>query len=361
MNKPQRYTPILKTTSAELKGLRALADDAKDSITPIFELTRSRKTKAHTEGDIHQQLQHVASAYPNRPFVLDLTGHPKHRNSQIRKLQTSKNGYEAWVKFLRKKKLEFPDLVPTVQINDEDVDTPEEFYDRLRQQMKKLSNEFEAMAYRLPVGYENIVEDMEQIKSECALNRLIAVVDAGFIPKNKADVYVDSAMNAIKSLIAQGVKVIAVAGSSFPQSPTQCGEEKEGEFNLEEIPFFKKVQKETKQQLVYGDYATIHPEPNLQAGGRGWVARIDLPCKTLILYRRSRKKDAEKTYTNSYIRVGRKIAGLSEFSTVSNLTGACWGIKQIQMAADGHPPALSPSHWISARFNIHINVRIATM
>ena len=361
MIKLQRYTPILKTTSAELKGLRELTDDVKDSITPIFELTRSRKTKAYTEGNIDKQLRLVAAAFPNRPFILDLTGHPRHRNSQIRALQTSANGYGAWVSFLHKKQSEFPaGIIPALQLNDEDVDTREEFYSRLRQQVTSLRGEFTAMAYRLPIGYEDITEDLEQIKGELALDQLIAVIDAGFIPQGKADVYEASATKDVNKLIAQGVKTIAVAGSSFPQNPTEYGEDEEGQFRLEEVLFFKKVQKKTKQQLLYGDYATIHPEPSLQAGGQGWVPRIDLPCEESILYRRSRKGKNEKTYANGYTRAGGRIARLPEFSAVRSLSSDCWGIEQIQMAAEGSPPALSPSHWISARINIHINVRVAT-
>jgi hypothetical protein len=306
-------------------------------------------------------LQHAASAFPSRDFILDLTGHPKYRNSQIRALQTSANGYEKWISFLHEKKLACPNLIPTVQISDEDVDTREEFYDRLRQQVESLSSEFETIAYRLPVGYDGIVEDLGEIKKAISLDRLIAVVDAGFIPQNKAAVYADSTTNAITCLSGQGVRTIAVAGSSFPQNPTQYGQDEEGKFRLEEIVFFQKVQEKTEQTLAYGDYATIHPEPSYQTGGQGWIPRIDLPCKTSMLYRRSRRDRTEKTYKNAYIRVGRRIVRLPAFSTISRLIGKCWGIEQIQMAADGHPPALSPSHWISARLNIHISVRVATM
>lgn len=357
----QQYVPIVKSTSAELKGLRELSDNVKDSITPVFELTRSRKTKSHAEGDVNRQLQHVASAFPDRPLILDLTGHPKHRNHQIKALQASADGYGAWAVFLRTAKSSFPGLVPTIQINDEDVDTPDEFYGRLRRQVRTLSGEFETMVYRLPVGYDGIAEDLGEVKKETSLDRIIAIVDAGFVPQNKAAVYAASAVDTVTSLTAEGVKTIVVAGSSFPSNPTQYGDDDKGEFNLEEVLMYRKVQRKVKQRLVYGDYATIHPEPSLQAGGRGWVPRMDLPCETLMLYRRSRKEKTERTYAKAYIRVGHRIVRLPEFATVSSITDTCWGIEQIQLAADGHPPALSPSFWISSRVNTHMSVRVATM
>lgn len=37
-----KYVPIIKTGNAETKGVNFLDDSIKDTITPIFELTRSR-------------------------------------------------------------------------------------------------------------------------------------------------------------------------------------------------------------------------------------------------------------------------------------------------------------------------------
>ncbi len=359
MIKLQPYAPILKTSTAELRGLRELADDVKGRFTPIFELTRSRKTKTLKEGDVNRQLQHVASAYPDRPFILDLTGHAKHRNSQIKNLQKSAQGYKGWVDFVIQKKSEFPDLIPVLQIN-EDVDTESEFYDRLHRQVKSLDGEFERIVYRLPFDYDDFEKDLETVGKAISLDRLIAVVDAGFIPRNKAAVYGRATIETIEGLIQRGVKDFVVAGSSFPLKPTEYGEDQKGEFDLEEVLFFEWVQERAKEKLLYGDYATIHPEPSLQAGGRGWVPRIDLPGEKLILYRRSRKDKPEKTYTNAYTRAARRVARLPAFSTINRLTSSCWGCEQIRLAANGHPPGLSPSYWISARINIHISLRVAT-
>ncbi|HUT13341.1 MAG TPA: beta family protein [Thermoguttaceae bacterium] len=356
----QPYSPILKTSTAELRGLRELTDDVKGRFTPIFELTRSRKTKAFKEGDINRQLDNVASAYPDRPFILDLTGHAKHRNSQIRELQKSVDGYKGWVDFLIKKKSGFPGLIPVLQINDEDVDTERDFYDRLSRQVKSLDGEFKRIVYRLPFDYDDFGKDLETIGKALSLDKLIAVVDAGFIPQGKAAVYGRTAIETIKDLLQRGVKEFVVAGSSFPLNPTEYGEDQKGKFKLEEVLFFECVQEGTEQKLLYGDYATIHPEPSLQAGGQGWVPRIDLPARNLILYRRSRKDKTEKTYAKAYTRAAREVARLLAFSTVSRSIGSCWGLEQIHMAANGHPPGLSPSYWISARINIHISLRVAT-
>lgn len=356
----QEYVPILKTTRAELVGLRQLPEEVKDNVTPLFELTKSRKSKAFADGDVNQQLAQVGEAFQARPFFLDLTGHPKYRNSQIRALQASGKGYRNWVKFLREKRDAFPNLMPVLQANDEDVDTAAEFYSRLCEQARVLSGEFPIVVYRFPIDYEDYEADFEQLLTATKADKLMAVLDGEFIPQNKASVYAETAAAIVNRLAGLGIGTVAVAGSSFPQNPIQYGNEDQGCFDLEELTFFADVERKSKQQLIYSDYATIHPAPSLQAGGRGWVPRIDLPCKKSLLYRRSRKNKGESTYKNAYIRAAKRVVSLPDFSTVSDFVGDSWGLRQIELAAGGFPPALSPSLWISARVSIHIAVRIAT-
>jgi len=357
----QSYTPILKTTTAELRGVRELEADIKDQFTPVFELTKSRKTKKLKEGDINRQLEHTKNSFSGRPMILDLTGNPNYQNSQIKKLQTSDGGYRAWVRFLTRKKSEIPGLIPVLQVTDEDVDTEKEYYDRLRLQAGALGRRFDRVVFRIPIDYEDYGGDVSAIAEGLSLEQLVAIVDADFIPQNKSSVYGDAAARIVLDLNERGVGQVAVAGSSFPLNPTQFGEDTEGQFNLEEVRFYRYVtRKPDVGHVTYSDYATVHPQPSLQAGGRGWVARIDLPCEDTIWYQRSRKEKSEKTYTNAYSRVGFAVASLPEFADVTSLTGTCWGIEQIEMAAEGYPPGLSPSFWISVRINTHINVRLAT-
>lgn len=354
------YMPILKTSMAELRGLRELADNVKERLTPVFELTKSRKTRKLTEGDINKQVEVLLNAYSRHPMVLDLTGHPNYVNSQIKRLQASVGGYRAWVDFVTRKKSEIRKLIPALQVTDEDVDTEEEYHDRLQQQAVALGRVFELVAFRIPIGYEEYASDLSSIAKGIPLERLIAIVDAGFIPQNKSKVYGIPATKIVRNLIGKGVGKIVVAGSSFPLDPIQYGEDGEGQYNLEEVNFYQYVVGQNRHPIIYSDYATIHPEPNLQAGGRGWVPRIDLPCTNSICYRRSRRDKSEKTYEKAYARVGRVVIRLPEFSKVRTLTRECWGIKQIEMASDGYPPGLSPSYWISVRINTHISLRVAT-
>jgi hypothetical protein len=43
------YVPIIKTGDAEVKGFLNLLEKTKNSITPLFELTRYRKTRIKKE------------------------------------------------------------------------------------------------------------------------------------------------------------------------------------------------------------------------------------------------------------------------------------------------------------------------
>lgn len=83
MIKNCRYFPILKTSYAELKGYENLSDKEKDSIIPIFELTRSRITKNNSEGTLSLRMQDLFEKVGDRPFILDLTTEEALSNKEI--------------------------------------------------------------------------------------------------------------------------------------------------------------------------------------------------------------------------------------------------------------------------------------
>jgi len=353
------YLPIIKTGDAELRGIENLSKNIKDSMMPLFELTKSRKTPTMDEGDIYRRLQKIEEIYGKRPFILDLTGEPKLSNEQIRYLHDNNNGYKHWVAFLSSLKNRFPSVIPVVQISDEGINTAKEFYDRIKAQVKMLCDHFDLIAYRFSLWYEDFEKDLESICNVKSSN-LVCIIDGGYIPQEKAGVYSTSAINVIKKMKVFPVKMI-LAATSVPQNPIEHGEDDRGEYRLEEHFFYEEVKVGFKTKIIYGDYATIHPTRSSQAGGNGWVPRIDIPTKETIFYRRSRKDESEISYTEAYTRVAELIVENKRYKEVKRLIGDCWGTEQIEMAAQGLPPKLSPSFWISVRMNIHMTIRMALL
>ena len=220
-----------------------------------------------------------------------------------------------------------------------------------------MGRNFEKLLYRIPIGYEFIARDMAEIGKHVPANRLICLLDAEYIPKDKAPIYARNAIPIIQEFKKYSPASIIIASTSFPKKPTQYGGESEGRMFLEERIFYKKI-KETEKNIVYGDYATIHPARNDQSGGNGWVPRIDMPTADEVFYFRDRKTKAEATYANAYIRVAEKVAETKDYQGIRKKISGCWGIKQIESAESGLPQGLSPSFWISVRMNIHISLTV---
>jgi hypothetical protein len=355
------YIPITKVSVAEMRGIETLSDDVKDMITPVFELARSRRTKREPEGNIFQSLEKIKEVYSTRQFILDLTSDPNSRNKQIEDLQNNFKGYINWINFLVLIKEDFPKIIPVMQISDIGVKSQEDFYNRIKRQAELLNKNFETVVYRFPLEYTDFSKDLDVICQEISGEKIFCVIDAGFITQEKSGIYSPKAIEVVTELERFSLKKIGLAATSFHKNPTEFGGEKYGEFLLEECLFYEKVDDAVKSELVYGDYATINPMRVLQAGGRGWVPRIDMPTEKLIFYYRSRKRELETGYAPAYTRVAKMICRDQRYSAVKNRIGDCWGLEQIGLSAEGYPQGLSPSFWISARMNIHITLRASLL
>jgi hypothetical protein len=361
-----KYVPIIKTGDAEIRGLENLTDRVKTSITPLVELTRSRSTKTLPRGDVLRRIDRFTEAYGNRPFILDLTAIPELKNEQIDHLLTSRHGYENWTNFADHLSASLPSLIPTVQVV-EDIDDADEIERRLRIQVDALARHFPLIAYRfspLDLSYADDLRAMAE-GTEGLMGRLICIVDCDFIGRQKAVAYAQSALAVVHHLATLGIREIVVAGTSFPQNPTDYGDDdNRGGHTLEEVCTFEQLRTQVSDRvakrvhLIYGDYASINPHRNDQRGGSPWVPRIDIPTETELFYRRSRRNsDVEESYRATYTRVARSIVRVRDYHRLRNVLGPCWGLDQVDLAASGSPQGLHPSFWISVRMNIHITIR----
>jgi hypothetical protein len=365
INDESKYTPVVKTGEAELRALQNLHANIKNSILPIIELTRSRSTKDMDRGDINKKVAKLYEAYGPRPFIVDLTGIKELQNAQIEKLLLSTSGYDNWVKFVEELKSLFPDIVPTI-LNSDDIDNLNELDKRLLLQVKKLDRKFDKIVYRCPIEDTSFAYDLDIIAKGMDLaEKLIFVVDAEFIRQKKASEFADRAIQIVNAIQSYKINTVVLAATSFPSNPTEFGNDDSGELNLEEITFFDLVKtnfKTSNLNLVYGDYASINPVRNDQKGGRGWIPRIDFPTKTdLFYYRKRKEKNREDGYSDAYEKVARLLIRDPKYKSIRSLLKSCWGIEQIESAADGMPLGLSPSYWISVRMNIYITLRLLSI
>jgi hypothetical protein len=359
------YVPVVKTGDAEMRGIECLGERIKDSITPLIELTRSRSTKKLPRGDVYRRIERLIQAYGKRRIILDLTSIPELSNEQIQDMLRSDDGYKNWVGFLVSLKEDLPDLIPTIQIN-EDIDNVKEMENRLRGQARNLGAWFDMLGYRILITDDAYLDDLEVLKREIPklAEKLVCVIDCDFIGQGKGVVYATHAKDVVNNLMRFGIKNIVLSATSFPQNPTEYGEDKEGKYNLEEVTTFTHVwdsldsDSRKKVNLIYGDYASINPNRNDQRGGRAWVPRIDIPTERMLFYRRYRRdSQIKESYAKAYTRVAQDITKIPDYRNIRGKLRDCWGIKQIELAAAGEPQGLAPSFWISVRMNIHVTLQ----
>jgi hypothetical protein len=360
-NNKINYLPILKTRDAELRGISKVSTEIKSFITPLFELTKSRKTKSFPEGPIKKRLEKIASDYGKTPFSLDLTSFTDLKNPEIENLYHHRNGFGNWVTFIRDlKESDFPDIIPVLLISEKDINTEDEYIQRHKREINSLAGSCDTFIYRSSSENDGFEFDLNNLFDQSC--PLIILLDMGYIRKDRWQTYASKATQQLSVINRSQIgiqKNIILAGSSFPQDPTENGEDETGTIILEEVRMFEECKKQYPS-LIYGDYATINSEPNLRAGGNGWIPRIDFPTVDgkSVIYHRSRKGKIEKNYEAAYIRVAQKVSNNEQFKLLQKKLGNDnWGIQQIMFATEGYPPGLNPSFWISVRINLHVTLR----
>ena len=51
-----KYSPIIKTGDAEMTALKGLDEKMKEKMIPLFEITRGRKAKNDSEGNVAKRI-----------------------------------------------------------------------------------------------------------------------------------------------------------------------------------------------------------------------------------------------------------------------------------------------------------------
>lgn len=356
-----RYIPIIKMGDAELRGVEKLKDSVKESITPIFELTRSRKTKKLKEGSIFRRLDKLEEVFgAARSFILDLTSDPFLANTEIKHLQDSAQGYLNWCDFILEQKSRFPKIIPMIQISEDENLSLEENNQNLAQQVSFLQQHFQTLFYRINIDDEFYEDDLDIITQTLGdkTHTLVCCMDVVFIPREKAGILAQNIVNKIININNKfGIKQFSLAGTSFPVTVTQISSENTANISLEEVAFAKEVITSFRERedisLIYGDYASINQKRNDMIT-TGWIPRIDCPTEDSIFYYKKRREG--ETYAQRYMEVAGMVTRDPRFEQLKKQIN-CWGIDEIEYASRNKPRGLAPSFWISVRLNIHISLQ----
>lgn len=336
------YFPILKTTDSELRAFEELSSKSKSQIIPIFELTRSRKTKSSPNGDVAKKMDRVADLMGARPFILDLCAHETMINDEIESLLESDKGFLNWRMFLED--YAHLNIIPLVHLDVYDLAETTALTNALLSMFEYLAVRFE-----LGEGEDGYPETYEIQQCLAALNsanpglaKFKVIFDGGYLnDKNRQQVF-ESMEMAVGCIGDYTPSEIIIASSSFPKSVASHGENF-GRFEVYEEFLTRDIGKLIK--VSHGDYASIHPI-RYQTGGGGWIPRIDVYCEDMhFFYHRVRREHG-----------GYVVAAERVFKDKSYKPFDCWGHSEIMLAHLGEPSGISPAFWIAVRANIYMSL-----
>lgn len=342
-----KYFLAFKTRPAELKAVENLNPEVLTSIWPIIEITKGRSPKS-----LNKSLASLGNLFGNFPVTLDVTSEPRLSNPELDSLFNPYQGYANWMTFLSSLKKEgFKNIYPTALFNFEDSS----FEKNIIEQIKSLANLFKGVTYRLRIKDDGYKEDLNFFKVLPSDTELLVLLDAENIIHSSGPLLIEKTSRILNYLIPNlpDDSTIVFIGSSFPKSISDFGDDEHDTFKLEEVEVFNELKE--KYEINYGDYGSICPLYRPQAGGNGWVPRIDVPLQDSVFYERTRRALPSISYANAYEINAMKLIQDPRFPEITERN---WGLEQIRLAAENYAPGASPSFWISVRMNIHIHTQL---
>lgn len=337
------YFPNLKTTDSELRAVRHLSADVKKRITPIFELTRSRKTTLAPSGSLKRRAEQLREIYGNHKFIIDLCTEQDLMNDETVALFDETGGYSNWQLFLQEN---FSKMTVPCALY---IEGGHEI--QFKRQVSALVEQYGKICIRT-----SVLDEFASTLYQWALD----VTEADHVILCPVLFYIDrteyeKVRNACEFYVSSVVGnrypgVLIFAGSSFPRYVTElpgCVDDK-GSFPLSEV----KLEDELRQRFPVlirnkADFASVHPHRYPTKGGT-WVPRIDFVDGDSFRYSRVRR--GQGGYAAAAMRI--------DTASIAKLP-KCWGADQIISAKNGKVLGGSPSFWISVRINCWITQRSA--
>lgn len=346
------YYPLIKTRDAELRAFQHLSEEVMEQILPIYELTKSRKSKKAPDGDIHRRMKQIGDIQNGKPFILDLSTDSRYVNPQIEQLMSPYGGFQDWQYFLNLySKL---NVIPVVHLYEDEGDNEDSTFTEVEKFVAAISQTKELLAVRLPYDldsedYQIYLEPIvENLNNGC---KLIVLLDANFV-RVEANTELSSvtdpfivAASEVSGL--ENIEDIVILCTSFPSNVYKAGrDDAAGDFKIFEEDIYQAVSEDV--WVKYGDYASINTEQIEMKGGT-FVPRMDIALDDgdRFIYKRFRR------HQGSYPKCAEKMLEDSRYTDLGT-----WADSEIQLASEGTPTGISPSYWISARMVYYINTRI---
>lgn len=274
------------------------------------------------------------------PCFLDLNTAPGQTCSDWNDLCDPADSYKTW----RELAASFENITPVALLREGATERP------FIRQVLTIEDRFGAVLIRSRRPAQDLPSLQAALSAVDDVNNVLIVLDLGYIrgamePKEAEARRVISALRTTDPTAR-----VAVIGSSFPRAISVYGDHR-GSLSI--------IERELHAQIggddvaLYGDHASIYPEPFEPAMGR-WVPRVDYCLDYAWTYER-RKEDG-----GGYVECARQIVDTADWDPA--FADLAWGAAVIRTtAATGtvQPGFGSPGNWIAARVNMHIERQAA--
>lgn len=331
-----RYVCAVRTRRAELSGLGHVKNAARRGLLPVFELSKSRRSKSNPDGSVELSVADLLGAFPDAPFIADVTSLANLLNAQVEALLDPEDCFSKWRTFVRDKLP--PYVVPVVHLEEPFNEAA------VRVQLDEFLHRNSYASVRIPSDFQVMDALTEALTAYSAsTSQLALLADVGMVlPKGFSGAAARVAEVAgYCADIDPGL--FASLASSFPSSVTQLGGDESGQFDLQETRLSSLVANEFDDlSIAHGDYGCIHPL-DMEGMAINWVPRIDVPLDTTLFYHRYRRD------VGGYIQAAQAVLRDARYAPID-----CWAHDNIAEAAIGSPRGKAPAHWISVRLNLHI-------
>ncbi|WP_082666463.1 beta family protein [Aureimonas sp. AU4] len=323
-----RYIPSIRSRQAELRGFSELRPETKDAIHPIVSLGKNGRMD-QSERVVEAIAQRVGQCF------LDLNTYPGQACSDWERLCDPANAYGNWRDLLQR-----ANGVTPVALLREGV--PGRAFVR---QVILLEREFGAVVIRSRQPAQDLAAMQAALSAVDDVNNLLIILDLGYI-RGAVDPKETEARRIISALRTTDPTVrVCVTSSSYPKAVSVYGE---FQGSLEIIERELHAQIGGDEVAIYGDHASIYPEPFEPVISR-FVPRIDYCLEYTWLYHR-RREDA-----GGYAECARQIVASADWDPA--FANDVWGAALIARTARTgvvEPGFGSPANWIAVRVNMHI-------
>ena len=342
------YFPLIKTRDAEFRCFENIAASDFEKLLPIYELTKSRRSKKDPDGAISKNMRRIEQIQKGSPFILDLTTTSKYKNPQINDLMSPFDGYCEWRRFVFQTHGSL-NIIPVIHVNEDPLETG---YKELQDFILK-SPPHKEFAIRLPIDLtsEEVIVLFDKLRNALTTmhSKVIVLVDAGYVRVNFHNV-VDSICN-ILNLLKSYEDVIATKvalSTSFPLEVAKGKDDHEDIVNIYEEQIYQRI-KVKVPDVKYGDYCSVNTEQIERSGG-SFIPRIDIASLNGDTFSYKRYRQSE----GGYVLCAKRT--LEDRENYQNL--GTWADDRIKEAAEGRPYRLNPASWLAVRLNYFIKTRL---